>query len=410
MNFWRGWSERLRLPSKLEAGKLLALLILAVVFCPIAVSEATGADTSEAEVQPHNLRPSVSLNCLLGPETISRKADGLKGAVQTVLDEFTFFQGLGQQKKEGPRELFGLTFYDRFGTKIAFIGGCSRLKGHYAAAPDYCKYSIARDGLGRVNSVVVIDDQSDLPSTRPPLQTTRLTFSYDTQGNLTRWSKVWYDGSVTTSEVKYDSDGRVTEVKTDEKNATFFRYGPNKKLLFTQTVSSLGLGGHGPRKTGIYNEYGDAVELIEDVASFGDKGTFTRCSFTHDRNGNLLANEKDYVSDFSWNSGYSQSKVAFRWHYDKLSDQFVAEHIWPEREMVTETDAYDRNGTLMVSTMNQGLVDQPLWVQYVFAHEFDSVGNWVKQTSAAKLLDDSLRSPSPHRATYRQIIYYPDQP
>lgn len=398
MKFWRGWSERFGSPSRPELGNLITLLILAVGFCPIIVPEAAGADTSEEEVQPHNLGQSSHSYCPLSAKAISREANGLKGAVQAVLEKRAFFLGHGQQKKEGPSELIGLTFYDRFGTRIDFIQGCSRLKGNHGAVPDYCNYSIAHDDLGRVGSIGVIDAYStNDPLNRPPLQTTRLTFSYDTQSNLTKWSKVYYDGSVSSSEVKYDSDGRVTEIKADEKNATFFRYGPNKKLLFTQTVDSFGPGGHGPRRIGIYNDYGNAVELIEDNLFFG--GSFNRCFSTYDSNGNLVGDEWNYVSQ---DSGYSSHNSAFRWHNNKLTDQFVAEHI--EHDVATETDAYDRNGNLIVSTRNQGLIDHPLWVKSVFAYEFDSVGNWVKRTISGGLSDDS--SSSPHLVDYREIIYY----
>lgn len=368
------------------------VLLIALV---IACFHYSGSEALESE-RGGFLRPSV-LSCGIYGVDMSRKAQGLKGPVQSVSLAYSSSRIHDNAVIEAPTELHTLTFYDRFGTQVALLGICSRLKTFSGEVSDYCKTSVVRDRRGRIIIAMALENNSD-KGFGPDLQTTKWTFRYDAEDNLTEWVIVYQSGPSAQAAVQYDTEGRVTQV-TEKTSVTYYSYGPNKKLAFSQAV---GLLSNETRIVRVFDGEGNTVEQIIDIPGPTWADT-ERCSRTYDLNGNLLTQEIR-SSTRGYDSRITKESIAYR--YDEMRKVIIAE-VTIDRDDNTRprTHTYDLNGTLLEQQgyMVTGTILKPETVrtEEAFAYQFDNNGNWIKQTRSVFA--------TPGRIIYRDFGYFPGQ-
>jgi hypothetical protein len=174
---------------------------------------------------------------------------------------------------------------------------------------------------------------------------------YDPNGVLTGW--IW---------MKYDKDDSVLETVTHTLHAMGW---------VTERIVCNAKGHIERKHLFTYNAAGD---LIEDVRVDGDGSPLSRFRYTYGSSGNKTTST--YLA------------------YDD-SGEVQFEHVC----------LFDARG-ILISEAHRGAEGSPE-EEFDYDYEFDSVGNWIKQTKLIPLTGPGERRYSPLMVIYRTITYYP---
>jgi hypothetical protein len=209
-------------------------------------------------------------------------------------------------------------------------------------------------------------------------------YAYNAQGDLTET-------------LSYSPDGSLSE-------RTVYTYDAKGNLM--ETVSYAPDGSSHRKTVYIYNAQGQLTEQITcDAAGCFDKGTYT-----YDPYGNLVE-ERFYYPDSA------AIKLHIAHTYDAQGRRIQTErgpaHLGLGIEKTVET--YDANGNILELTTyyTEKVGDEedrpiPPPAKRVYTYEFDTHGNWIKQTQTLCTAETGEPVCEPFMVTYRTITYYPE--
>jgi antitoxin component YwqK of YwqJK toxin-antitoxin module len=277
--------------------------------------------------------------------------EGFIGPVQTVQIQTAQFSSQSGQWVEGPRELVALISYNARGNKTEVIPG-----------------PIGTGVRWLVEGI--------------PLE--RTIYTYDLQGKLTAEVSYNSDGSLSRKTVHtHDSQGRKQETSSYEPTGSL-----SSKTTYT---------------------YDDEGKLIEEV-SYNSFGLLHTRLFTYDDKGNLTEEEVyGPGGDFKYRSEHTYDDQGRRMATTNYDTRDPALGI----EKTVET--YDANGNILELTTyyTEKVGDEedrpiPPPAKRVYTYEFDTHGNWIKQTQTLCTAETGKPVCEPSMVTYRTITYYPE--
>lgn len=196
--------------------------------------------------------------------------------------------------------------------------------------------------------------------------------NYDFQGNMAKQTIYRDRPTVTEIDYQYDKDGNRNENITSE--------GP-------------------PGASSSYRAYGSTDR--GGATGDGDRRTFSliRRVFKHDADGNRIE-ETMYGNRAT--RGRAISGI-FNHVYDQKQQRIETTHSAAGQVINRWAYTYDDKGNVL-ETAKYTRGDY-LLIKESYLYEFDSTGNWIKQTSS-KLQDRKRSYFRPEEVTYRKISYY----
>jgi YD repeat-containing protein len=301
------------------------------------------------------LRITLVLGALIVPLAVAgmktdRQAESLVGPVRTIRIEAARFSKQSGQWVEEPRELVALISYNARGNKTEVIPG-----------------PIGTGARWLVEGI--------------PLE--RTIYTSDLQGKLTEEVSYNPDGSLSSKTVHtYDSQGREQETSS---------YEPNGSLTSKTTYM-----------------YDDEGKLIEEVC-YNPFGLLNTMLFTYDDKGNLTAEQIYDPSGLK-----SRSEHTYDEHGRRVATTNYDPH-GPALGISKVVTTYDAKGSILEVTTyythkTGDEEDRPIPppAKRVYTYEFDTYGNWIKQTQTLCTSETGKPVCEPSLVTYRTITYYPE--
>jgi len=304
------------------------------------------------------LLPLLPVSLIQGQKKSDREAGDLNGSVRSVRTEESMFGGRPPHCSPAPKHLVKLTVYDHLGNLLEYTD-------YNLDASIHSKVSFERDASG-----------------------------YKTE------------------EAYYDGKGRLYRKR-------FFRPGPDGRLISEESYDPKGLliarTLPGYRDSGVLDQldtyddegmlirsrtYDAAGNMIQD--SHYQNGSLTiRSVGSYDPDGNKLE-ESHYKGDGSLYSDSLMNPAKIMYSYDtagRLSQQILygadgsiswrLSYLYDPKGNIAEQLQY-RLGNFLVS-------------HRTYAYEYDSAGNWAKQTVTEQIADTCS---NPIQIIYRTLTYY----
>jgi len=228
------------------------------------------------------------------------------------------------------------------------------------------------------------------------------------------------------SETTYNKDGNQAAythyVLNDKRQVSWvYRYDDNARLVEVKFHATYPK----PSSWSVIYEYDARGLLAKSFIRHANGKTTGRTVYSYDEQGNR-ARADEYRQDgtlfFTQRFGYDQHSnvltttvcdsagtvsVKVRNSYDSYGRKMADTSVKYDKDSVesTEERKYDENG----NRVSQITYDSDGRREEVkFSYEFDSHGNWTKQTSLKLVTKDGKESWEPDGWEYRTITYYPE--